>query len=511
MKHLQIGVTLVAAMGSVADAQIIHEFDILGGARSVTGIGDIDSDGSNDFAVAEPQQGFVRLFSGRDASLLANIAANAPEYGAAMDAGDVTGDGRLDLIIGSPLFGSPVNKGEIHVYDHADGSLVINIAPTGADAYLGRSVSIAGDVNADGSLDFIAGVDSYARVFSGSTGVLLKYLPPPMGSNDFGFSVGGGCDLDLDGYDDVIVGAPGTSAAGLGAAGQTLTFSAGKSYSTLMNLLGSGINERLGDVVQISPDLNGDGIPDALVVSRTMQLAPPASGAIRVAPGPYGAPILWAAPIHSPSGGRTFDIVPDQDGDGFADVVVSRVGAVALLSGATGAVINQLFYPSPQGFQLADVGDVNCDGLTDVVAIYSQGGVVYSHSCGQIQSYGTACPGFGGAAPLLSVAGCGIALGSHDISISNAIGPSYAVILVGTGKASTPISGSCSLLLSGVLPNVITLPLAGTGAVGSGHGGFEAKLPCFAAGLSITLQAFIFDSTTALGYSATQGVELLVL
>jgi hypothetical protein len=86
---------------------------------------------------------------------------------------------------------------------------------------LGGAVATAGDVNADGRDDLIAGARWYsatldnegaAFVFHGSAGG-LNTTPNWMATGNqlgagLGQSVGAAGDVDGDGYDDVIVGAP---------------------------------------------------------------------------------------------------------------------------------------------------------------------------------------------------------------------------------------------------------------------------------------------------------------
>lgn len=77
----------------------------------------------------------------------------------------------------------------------------------------GRGVSGAGDVDRDGFPDFIVGGDEigrigYAQVFSGRDGRVLHDLHGIDLDDTFGRAVGAAGDVDQDGYDDVIVGAP---------------------------------------------------------------------------------------------------------------------------------------------------------------------------------------------------------------------------------------------------------------------------------------------------------------
>jgi hypothetical protein len=77
----------------------------------------------------------------------------------------------------------------------------------------GAGVSGAGDVNKDGYPDFIVGGDEigkigFATVFSGKDGQVLLNLRGIDTNDTFGRAVGAAGDVNKDGYDDVIVGAP---------------------------------------------------------------------------------------------------------------------------------------------------------------------------------------------------------------------------------------------------------------------------------------------------------------
>ena len=79
---------------------------------------------------------------------------------------------------------------------------------SGSD-YLGWAVAPAGDVDGDGVLDMIAGAQngSYAVVISGAKGTILYTFTGNSGEG-FGYAVGGGGDVNGDGVPDLIVGVP---------------------------------------------------------------------------------------------------------------------------------------------------------------------------------------------------------------------------------------------------------------------------------------------------------------
>lgn len=125
------------------------------------------------------------------------------------------------------------------------------------------------------------------------------------------------------------------------------------------------------------PDLNGDGIGDmvvpAVVVGSTMPVA-------YVYLGTRGTlPTTPTQTLRAPAGttsifGRNAAIVPDINGDGFADLVVGRFGSVLVYHGSAlglsvspTQVLNSVDPGRNFGASVAGLGDVNGDGYGDVV------------------------------------------------------------------------------------------------------------------------------------------------
>jgi hypothetical protein len=233
-------------------------------------------------------------------------------------AGDVNGDGFDDVIMGAP-YASPNNRsraGAVYVIlENATGLATVDLAgfnssdSTGfiiwgaaEDDYLGISVSGAGDVNGDGFDDVIMGAsygDPNDRSAAGAVYVILGKasgfvtvdLANFTSSNSTGFivqgaaeddylgrSVSGAGDVNGDGFDDVIMGAPWAdpndrSAAGavyvtFGKAGGSATVDlAGfvSSDSTGFIVQGAAGGDNLGRSVSGAGDVNGDGFDDVLM------------------------------------------------------------------------------------------------------------------------------------------------------------------------------------------------------------------------------------------------------
>lgn len=146
--------------------------------------------------------------------------APSEEQGSSVSgAGDVNADGVPDLIVG--VIGDQVNGqpfGGARVFSGRDGSLLLALRPNSPGDRFGSRVSGAGDVNADGFDDLIVATqfaslgfteNGLVRVFSGKDGALLHEFVGGDHGDGLGASVDEAGDLDGDGFDDFLAGAPG--------------------------------------------------------------------------------------------------------------------------------------------------------------------------------------------------------------------------------------------------------------------------------------------------------------
>lgn len=250
---------------------------------AVAGVGDVNADGFADVIGGArwddnvgSNSGSAKVYSGMDGSLLyfINGAAAGDEFGFSVaGGGDINADGCDDFLIGAPQAnGNGADSGTAYVYSGRDGALLYEVHGNLPGDQLGWSVSGTGDVNADGFDDWITGApyadsgvadSGYIQVHSGADGTVLYHLTGSAQDDHFGWCVSGAGDFDQDQVPDLAVGIPGHDSPFLNG-GLAQVFS-GFDGSLLHSFAGQHVGDQLGFALAGGFDASGDTVPDLLV------------------------------------------------------------------------------------------------------------------------------------------------------------------------------------------------------------------------------------------------------
>ncbi|HEY1488860.1 MAG TPA: FG-GAP repeat protein [Micromonosporaceae bacterium] len=291
---------------------------------------DFNGDGCSDLAVGVPRSvlpaavppaahplalaapGYVAIFLGSPSGLLASqddinglnagvTTGTEDNFGAALAAGDINGDGKDDLVVGAPLADS--DKGAIYVFPGVSNTSItghrfltgdgtIPAGDGGVDEF-GSSLAV-GDFNHDGRADVAAAAPRFASsagivdvvngsatspyLVSGSAVQWTQDTPGVAGTSEagdrFGASLAVG-DFRGDGQTDLAIGVPGEAIGSIEGAGQVnVLYSLGSGLTAAGNQAWNQNSSGISGTAESSDsfgfalaagDFNGNGRDDLAV------------------------------------------------------------------------------------------------------------------------------------------------------------------------------------------------------------------------------------------------------
>ena len=326
---------------------------------TVSAAGDLDGDGHADFASAAPVwlegsegEGAVDVQRGSPDGVVAWSAwgafgqQTAARLGSALAAaGDVDGDGFADLVVGAEGRSEGfVGEGSVRLVrggpSPMSSSLTTLIDGTLEWASLGEALDSAGDLNGDGFGDFAVGEPDVDFGGPGTGRVHLYYgrgggLGEPdqvldgQAEDQLGHGLGGGGDVNGDGYDDLLI-----ERGGNFSVPPAVALHLGGSQG-LANAASWVAEHPDGDVVEQSlsssltaalGDLDGDGFADIVIGTPDFENGGGLVEVWRGGPdGPADAPD-WSTSAQSGWYGFIVAADGDFDGDGRNDLVVGSPG-----------------------------------------------------------------------------------------------------------------------------------------------------------------------------------------
>jgi hypothetical protein len=356
--------------------------------------GDLDGDHINDVTTSSPtssaggaRAGRVYAYSSRTGRLLWHRDGEAgAQLGLGIEAaGDVNGDGVPDVIAGAP------GAGKSFVFSGRDGATLLTLTAENPNDGFGRHLSDLGDVNGDGHADVMVGAPNSganganagrAYIFSGKDGTVLLRLTGEAAGDNFGSTVAGSMDRRAAW---ILVGA---GAAGPRHTGRTYVYQ-GLTERPVFTIESDSSGAALGAMfISVVGDVDRDGTPDIYASDWSNSARGRGTGRVYVYSGKTHQPLYTFTGENAGDGfGIGVADLGDLDRDQHADLVIGAWqfggsapsgGTVYVYSGRDGHIIRTLTGKVPGetlGFDATGLGDVNGDGVPDLLLTSAWSGI----------------------------------------------------------------------------------------------------------------------------------------
>jgi hypothetical protein len=351
-------------------------------AKSVAIIGDVNGDGYDDILIGAPEAGYqnagqVYLIFGKKAGWSKDTSLTECDVTFTGDswnryaghsvagAGDFNGDGYDDILVGVPRFGGASQYGEAFLIlgkpsGWSDSSFTsasaIDFHGENSGDFAGSSVAGCGDVNGDGFDDILigsptnddGGSDSGKAylIFGNSSGWDFDFYLSNANASFYGenasdksgHTMSAAGDVNGDGYDDILIGAPNNDDGGIDSGKTYLIFGNSSGWIQNFNLslaeasfIGTGSGDNSGYSVSGAGDVNDDGFDDILIGAYKNDSQGSEAGVTYLI---FGKPLGWAKNVSLSSADVSFT------GEDSGDLA---------------------------GYSVASAGDVNDDGFDDIL------------------------------------------------------------------------------------------------------------------------------------------------
>lgn len=384
--------------------------------EAVAGIGDGNADGFDDVAVGEPGygtalipgRGRVSVFAGgvtgaaTSATQLWTGTSADDAFGSAVGrAGDTSGDGYADVVIGAPGYDTASTGGALYLVDLISSSFNATaalVATGNSGSELGSWVDSAGDRNGDGFADIVAGAPGYSTnrgritvLHGGSSGPLAAvHLDGTELGARFGQRGAFVGDNDGDGLSDLVVGAPLDDGSYADAGRVTRVPGVAAPFGPpLPAATGSQSGQALGASLAWAGDIDGDGRDDLLVGAPGTSNGEAGEGAVHLYLGTASglaaaAAWSWEGNVAGAACGSAVSGGHDLDGDGGADFAVgcplqsslsSGEGRVVVFSGGPAPAVHRTLLGTQAGERLGArvlvAPDLDDNGVGELITLSS--------------------------------------------------------------------------------------------------------------------------------------------